>query len=177
MLLSGMQECMFLLLHYNIRKHYQSLIRITWMYNNVLCTAIYFELLQSANFGFATFSGSCIMLLCATSKALYMVAGWTYNNSGKQVTYTVTSKLLVLLYLIVFNFHPPVLCSLSNFSSLLLQQRSPGKVLFDLVCVHLNLTEGDYFGLEYQDQRKMTVRHKSQHHTAQYNYSYYTRVL
>uniref|UniRef100_A0A665T1D9 FERM, ARHGEF and pleckstrin domain-containing protein 1 n=1 Tax=Echeneis naucrates TaxID=173247 RepID=A0A665T1D9_ECHNA len=29
--------------------------------------------------------------------------------------------------------------------------------LFDLVCVHLNLTEGDYFGLEYQDQRKMTV--------------------
>uniref|UniRef100_A0A4W6DJ86 FERM, ARHGEF and pleckstrin domain-containing protein 1 n=1 Tax=Lates calcarifer TaxID=8187 RepID=A0A4W6DJ86_LATCA len=36
-------------------------------------------------------------------------------------------------------------------------QRSPGKVLFDLVCVHLNLTEGDYFGLEYQDQRKMTV--------------------
>lgn len=41
---------------------------------------------------------------------------------------------------------------------LLVQQRSPGKVLFDLVCVHLNLTEGDYFGLEYQDQRKMTVR-------------------
>ncbi|XP_034032775.1 FERM, ARHGEF and pleckstrin domain-containing protein 1-like isoform X2 [Thalassophryne amazonica] len=35
--------------------------------------------------------------------------------------------------------------------------RSPGKVLFDLVCVHLNLVEGDYFGLEYQDQRKMTV--------------------
>lgn len=42
---------------------------------------------------------------------------------------------------------------------LLFQQRSPGKVLFDLVCVHLNLAEGDYFGLEYQDQRKMTVRH------------------
>uniref|UniRef100_A0A8C2X0X0 FERM, ARHGEF and pleckstrin domain-containing protein 1 n=1 Tax=Cyclopterus lumpus TaxID=8103 RepID=A0A8C2X0X0_CYCLU len=40
---------------------------------------------------------------------------------------------------------------------LLSQQRSPGKVLFDLVCVHLNLAEGDYFGLEYQDQRKMTV--------------------
>lgn len=38
-----------------------------------------------------------------------------------------------------------------------ISQRSPGKVLFDLVCVHLNLTEGDYFGLEYQDQRKMTV--------------------
>uniref|UniRef100_A0AAQ5XHB1 FERM, ARHGEF and pleckstrin domain-containing protein 1 n=1 Tax=Amphiprion ocellaris TaxID=80972 RepID=A0AAQ5XHB1_AMPOC len=38
-----------------------------------------------------------------------------------------------------------------------ISQRSPGKVLFDLVCVHLNLSEGDYFGLEYQDQRKMTV--------------------
>ncbi|XP_016894044.1 FERM, ARHGEF and pleckstrin domain-containing protein 1-like isoform X3 [Cynoglossus semilaevis] len=38
-----------------------------------------------------------------------------------------------------------------------ISQRSPGKVLFDLVCVHLNLTEGDYFGLEYQDQRKMTL--------------------
>ncbi|XP_035006300.1 FERM, ARHGEF and pleckstrin domain-containing protein 1 isoform X1 [Hippoglossus stenolepis] len=38
-----------------------------------------------------------------------------------------------------------------------ISQRSPGKVLFDLACVHLNLTEGDYFGLEYQDQRKMTV--------------------
>ncbi|XP_051283412.1 FERM, ARHGEF and pleckstrin domain-containing protein 1 isoform X3 [Dicentrarchus labrax] len=38
-----------------------------------------------------------------------------------------------------------------------ISQRSPGKVLFDLVCVHLNLAEGDYFGLEYQDQRKMMV--------------------
>uniref|UniRef100_A0A3B4G6N3 FERM, RhoGEF and pleckstrin domain-containing protein 1-like n=1 Tax=Pundamilia nyererei TaxID=303518 RepID=A0A3B4G6N3_9CICH len=38
-----------------------------------------------------------------------------------------------------------------------ISQRSPGKVLFDLVCAHLNLVEGDYFGLEYQDQRKMTV--------------------
>ncbi|TNN56463.1 FERM, RhoGEF and pleckstrin domain-containing protein 1 [Liparis tanakae] len=38
-----------------------------------------------------------------------------------------------------------------------ISQRSTGKVLFDLVCVHLNLAEGDYFGLEYQDQRKMTV--------------------
>ncbi|XP_051799412.1 FERM, ARHGEF and pleckstrin domain-containing protein 1-like isoform X2 [Acanthochromis polyacanthus] len=38
-----------------------------------------------------------------------------------------------------------------------ISQRSPGKVLFDLVCTHLNLSEGDYFGLEYQDQRKMTV--------------------
>ncbi|XP_029303413.1 FERM, ARHGEF and pleckstrin domain-containing protein 1-like isoform X2 [Cottoperca gobio] len=38
-----------------------------------------------------------------------------------------------------------------------ISQRSPGKVLFDLVCVHLNVAEGDYFGLEYQDQRKMTV--------------------
>ncbi|CAJ1086766.1 FERM%2C ARHGEF and pleckstrin domain-containing protein 1-like isoform X1 [Xyrichtys novacula] len=38
-----------------------------------------------------------------------------------------------------------------------ISQRSPGKVLFDLICVHLNLAEGDYFGLEYQDHRKMTV--------------------
>ncbi|XP_061129030.1 FERM, ARHGEF and pleckstrin domain-containing protein 1-like isoform X2 [Syngnathus typhle] len=38
-----------------------------------------------------------------------------------------------------------------------ISQRSSGKVLFDLICVHLNLAEGDYFGLEYQDQRKMTV--------------------
>uniref|UniRef100_A0A671NYU6 FERM, ARHGEF and pleckstrin domain-containing protein 1 n=1 Tax=Sinocyclocheilus anshuiensis TaxID=1608454 RepID=A0A671NYU6_9TELE len=36
-------------------------------------------------------------------------------------------------------------------------QRAPGKVLFDLVCAHLNLIEGDYFGLEFQDQHKMTV--------------------
>uniref|UniRef100_A0A8C1ZRB7 FERM, ARHGEF and pleckstrin domain-containing protein 1 n=1 Tax=Cyprinus carpio TaxID=7962 RepID=A0A8C1ZRB7_CYPCA len=36
-------------------------------------------------------------------------------------------------------------------------QRASGKVLFDLVCAHLNLIEGDYFGLEYQDQRKMIV--------------------
>uniref|UniRef100_A0A673J3X0 FERM, RhoGEF and pleckstrin domain-containing protein 1-like n=1 Tax=Sinocyclocheilus rhinocerous TaxID=307959 RepID=A0A673J3X0_9TELE len=36
-------------------------------------------------------------------------------------------------------------------------QRASGKVLFDLVCAHLNLIEGDYFSLEYQDQRKMTV--------------------
>ncbi|XP_070850070.1 FERM, ARHGEF and pleckstrin domain-containing protein 1-like isoform X1 [Chaetodon trifascialis] len=38
-----------------------------------------------------------------------------------------------------------------------ISQRSPGKVLFDLVCAHLNLAEGDYFGLEYQDHRKMTL--------------------
>ncbi|XP_015218975.1 FERM, ARHGEF and pleckstrin domain-containing protein 1 isoform X2 [Lepisosteus oculatus] len=36
-------------------------------------------------------------------------------------------------------------------------QRAPGKMLFDLVCSHLNLIEGDYFGLEFQDHRKMTV--------------------
>ncbi|XP_023698321.2 FERM, ARHGEF and pleckstrin domain-containing protein 1-like isoform X2 [Paramormyrops kingsleyae] len=36
-------------------------------------------------------------------------------------------------------------------------QRAPGKLLFDLVCSHLNLIEGDYFGLEFQDRRKMTV--------------------
>ncbi|KAI4887073.1 hypothetical protein NFI96_013961, partial [Prochilodus magdalenae] len=37
------------------------------------------------------------------------------------------------------------------------EQRASGKVLFDMVCAHLNLVEGDYFGLEFQDQRKMTV--------------------
>uniref|UniRef100_H2U713 FERM, ARHGEF and pleckstrin domain-containing protein 1 n=1 Tax=Takifugu rubripes TaxID=31033 RepID=H2U713_TAKRU len=39
--------------------------------------------------------------------------------------------------------------------------RSPGKVLFDLVCDHLNLTEGDYFGLEYTNHHKMPVRPKN----------------
>ncbi|KAJ8255626.1 hypothetical protein COCON_G00194900 [Conger conger] len=36
-------------------------------------------------------------------------------------------------------------------------QRASGRVLLDLVCAHLNLIEGDYFGLEYQNHRKMTV--------------------
>lgn len=39
----------------------------------------------------------------------------------------------------------------------LFQPRSPGKALFDMVCDHLNLTEGDYFGLEYTNHRKMAV--------------------
>ncbi|CAB1328542.1 unnamed protein product [Coregonus sp. 'balchen'] len=39
----------------------------------------------------------------------------------------------------------------------LLQQRASGKVVFDLVCTHLNLVEGDYFSLEYQDHNKMMV--------------------
>uniref|UniRef100_A0A8C8FVM1 FERM, ARHGEF and pleckstrin domain-containing protein 1 n=1 Tax=Oncorhynchus tshawytscha TaxID=74940 RepID=A0A8C8FVM1_ONCTS len=34
-----------------------------------------------------------------------------------------------------------------------ISQRASGKVLFDLVCTHLNLVEGDYFGLEYQDHK------------------------
>lgn len=37
------------------------------------------------------------------------------------------------------------------------QQRAPGKVLFDAVCNHLNLVEGDYFGLEFPDHRKIVV--------------------
>uniref|UniRef100_A0A8C7MQU7 FERM, ARHGEF and pleckstrin domain-containing protein 1 n=1 Tax=Oncorhynchus kisutch TaxID=8019 RepID=A0A8C7MQU7_ONCKI len=37
-------------------------------------------------------------------------------------------------------------------------QRASGKVVFDLVCTHLNLVEGDYFSLEYQDHHKMMVR-------------------
>ncbi|KAG9492189.1 hypothetical protein GDO78_000607 [Eleutherodactylus coqui] len=35
--------------------------------------------------------------------------------------------------------------------------RAPGKALLDAVCSHLNLLEGDYFGLEFQDHRKMMV--------------------
>ncbi|XP_069826795.1 FERM, ARHGEF and pleckstrin domain-containing protein 1 isoform X2 [Dendropsophus ebraccatus] len=35
--------------------------------------------------------------------------------------------------------------------------RGPGKALLDAVCNHLNLVEGDYFGLEFQDHRKMMV--------------------
>ncbi|TKC53363.1 hypothetical protein EI555_005678 [Monodon monoceros] len=37
------------------------------------------------------------------------------------------------------------------------QQRAPGKVLLDAVCSHLNLVEGDYFGLEFPDHKKITV--------------------
>uniref|UniRef100_A0A670KHV6 FERM, ARHGEF and pleckstrin domain-containing protein 1 n=1 Tax=Podarcis muralis TaxID=64176 RepID=A0A670KHV6_PODMU len=36
-------------------------------------------------------------------------------------------------------------------------QRAPGKVLLDAVCTHLNLVEGDYFGLEYLDHKKIMV--------------------
>uniref|UniRef100_A0A8D2AJ07 FERM, ARHGEF and pleckstrin domain-containing protein 1 n=1 Tax=Sus scrofa TaxID=9823 RepID=A0A8D2AJ07_PIG len=34
---------------------------------------------------------------------------------------------------------------------------APGKVLLDAVCNHLNLVEGDYFGLEFPDHKKITV--------------------
>lgn len=73
---------------------------------------------------------------------------------------TVASALLSFTLLTSPDLQFPLLFESNLFfpaSVLLFQQRSPGKVLFDLVCVHLNLTEGDYFGLEYQDQRKMTV--------------------
>ncbi|KAL1780869.1 FERM, and pleckstrin domain-containing 1 isoform X1 [Sigmodon hispidus] len=36
-------------------------------------------------------------------------------------------------------------------------QRAPGKVLLDAVCNHLNLLEGDYFGLEFPDHKKIMV--------------------
>uniref|UniRef100_A0A8C4IIN5 FERM, ARHGEF and pleckstrin domain-containing protein 1 n=1 Tax=Dicentrarchus labrax TaxID=13489 RepID=A0A8C4IIN5_DICLA len=39
----------------------------------------------------------------------------------------------------------------------LLNQKASGKVLFDLVCSHMNLIEGDYFGLEFQNHQKMMV--------------------
>ncbi|XP_058468359.1 FERM, ARHGEF and pleckstrin domain-containing protein 1-like isoform X1 [Solea solea] len=38
-----------------------------------------------------------------------------------------------------------------------ISQKASGKVLFDLVCTHMNLIEGDYFGLEFQNHRKMMV--------------------
>ncbi|KAB0344792.1 hypothetical protein FD754_021718, partial [Muntiacus muntjak] len=49
---------------------------------------------------------------------------------------------------------------LGNHRSLLcgsVSQRAPGKVLLDAVCNHLNLVEGDYFGLEFPDHKKITV--------------------
>ncbi|KAJ3592636.1 hypothetical protein NHX12_007763, partial [Muraenolepis orangiensis] len=36
-------------------------------------------------------------------------------------------------------------------------QRASGRVLLNLVCAHMNLIEGDYFGLEFQDPHKMMV--------------------
>ncbi|XP_036055451.1 FERM, ARHGEF and pleckstrin domain-containing protein 1 isoform X2 [Onychomys torridus] len=36
-------------------------------------------------------------------------------------------------------------------------QRAPGKALLDAVCNHLNLVEGDYFGLEFPDHKKIMV--------------------
>ena len=44
-----------------------------------------------------------------------------------------------------------------NNCSVCSQQRAPGKVLLDAVCNHLNLVEGDYFGLEFPDHKKITV--------------------
>ena len=38
------------------------------------------------------------------------------------------------------------------------QAKAPGKILFDQVCLQLNLLEVDYFGLEYQDLSGITVR-------------------
>nr|XP_020452098.1 FERM, RhoGEF and pleckstrin domain-containing protein 1-like isoform X1 [Monopterus albus]XP_020452099.1 FERM, RhoGEF and pleckstrin domain-containing protein 1-like isoform X1 [Monopterus albus]XP_020452100.1 FERM, RhoGEF and pleckstrin domain-containing protein 1-like isoform X1 [Monopterus albus]XP_020452101.1 FERM, RhoGEF and pleckstrin domain-containing protein 1-like isoform X1 [Monopterus albus]XP_020452102.1 FERM, RhoGEF and pleckstrin domain-containing protein 1-like isoform X1 [Mon len=38
-----------------------------------------------------------------------------------------------------------------------ISQKASGKVLLDLVCSHMNLIEGDYFGLEFQNHQKMMV--------------------
>ncbi|XP_051566438.1 FERM, ARHGEF and pleckstrin domain-containing protein 1 isoform X2 [Myxocyprinus asiaticus] len=38
-----------------------------------------------------------------------------------------------------------------------ISQRSSGRVLFEMVCSHLNLIEGDYFGLEFQDHHRRMV--------------------
>uniref|UniRef100_H3B2G8 FERM, ARH/RhoGEF and pleckstrin domain protein 1 n=1 Tax=Latimeria chalumnae TaxID=7897 RepID=H3B2G8_LATCH len=55
-------------------------------------------------------------------------------------------------------YHPEHLFlhqSVQNHFSM--QIRAPGKVLLDAICSHLNLVEGDYFGLEFQDHRKVMV--------------------
>lgn len=44
-----------------------------------------------------------------------------------------------------------------SFFVLCSQQKASGKVLFDLVCSHMNLIEGDYFGLEFQNHQKLMV--------------------
>ena len=38
------------------------------------------------------------------------------------------------------------------------QSKALGRILFEQVCKQLNLLEVDYFGLEYQDGQKVTVR-------------------
>uniref|UniRef100_A0A672MEH9 FERM, ARH/RhoGEF and pleckstrin domain protein 1 n=1 Tax=Sinocyclocheilus grahami TaxID=75366 RepID=A0A672MEH9_SINGR len=38
--------------------------------------------------------------------------------------------------------------------------RASGRVLFEMVCLHLNLIEGDYFGLEFQSHHRKMVRPK-----------------
>ncbi|KAM9343787.1 LOW QUALITY PROTEIN: FERM, ARHGEF and pleckstrin domain-containing protein 1-like [Pholidichthys leucotaenia] len=38
-----------------------------------------------------------------------------------------------------------------------ISQKASGKMLLDLVCSHMNLIEGDYFGLEFQNHQKMMV--------------------
>ncbi|XP_059198578.1 FERM, ARHGEF and pleckstrin domain-containing protein 1-like isoform X1 [Centropristis striata] len=38
-----------------------------------------------------------------------------------------------------------------------ISQKASGKMLFDLVCSQMNLIEGDYFGLEFQNHQKMMV--------------------
>ncbi|XP_077077563.1 FERM, ARHGEF and pleckstrin domain-containing protein 1 isoform X2 [Siphateles boraxobius] len=38
-----------------------------------------------------------------------------------------------------------------------ISHRSSGRVLFEMVCLHLNLVEGDYFGLEFQSRHRRMV--------------------
>ncbi|XP_048048654.1 FERM, ARHGEF and pleckstrin domain-containing protein 1 [Megalobrama amblycephala] len=38
-----------------------------------------------------------------------------------------------------------------------ISHRSSGRVLFEMVCMHLNLVEGDYFGLEFQSHHRKMV--------------------
>lgn len=50
------------------------------------------------------------------------------------------------------------LSQLDSLFFLCSQQKASGKVLLDLVCSHMNLIEGDYFGLEFQNHQKIIVR-------------------
>lgn len=66
---------------------------------------------------------------------------WILHVVTKNQTGVILTTILLLLLL----------------SSSCPQQKASGKVLFDLVCSHMNLIEGDYFGLEFQNHQKMMV--------------------
>lgn len=66
-------------------------------------------------------------------------------SNRKRILHAQTSVVLTRML--------PLLLLFSSCS----QQKASGKVLLDLVCSHMNLIEGDYFGLEFQNHQKMMV--------------------